>query len=316
MADLSDLLLADLPTDAVELASIAPDGAPADGLTASPGLPWESSRRPDVEPGLSEFARGVTEEVLAEAERITAVAAALQHCSDGGLDLLKSFEGFSPVQYRDSVGVPTIGYGTTSAVVFPLPSRCTRAQATGWLRLYVQRNVEPAIRATGAHLNQHQFDALCSLGYNLGAGCFSSAWTIGRDLRAHNLGAAANAILLYDRAGGAVLPGLVRRRQDEHRLFVEKMPPAPDPHHLLWFPDHTWTIDGKRIPERGTLAEWYRLLAHKAQSERRLHELQAELVLLRKRDWAVAHSTHPPKWSSDHLGGRWQILDHETAVKL
>lgn len=310
MAELSDFSLTNLPTDEIEQTSVAPDGAPADGLGASPGLPWESSRRPDVEAGLSDRDRVVP------LEQLTPEATAVQHDSDGGLDLIKSFEGFSPTRYLDPVGVPTIGYGTTAAVVSPLPARCTRDQATGWLRLYVQRFVEPALRATGAKLNEHQFAAFCSLGYNLGAGCFSSGWTVGRDLRAHNIAGAINAILLYDVAGGVVLAGLKRRRQAEHALALTPMPPPPDPHHLHTLLNAVVKVGGKRLNERGVADEFYRLLAHKDRSERQLHALQSELVLLRKRAWSVAHFEQPPKWGSDRLGARWQVLDRATSIKL
>ena len=77
-------------------------------------------------------------------------------------------------------------------------------------------------------LNKNQIDALCSFVWNLGPG--SMSWDVGRLLRARNYEGAANAMLAYDRAGGQVLPGLVRRRQAERALFltpVQKPKPAP-----------------------------------------------------------------------------------------
>ena len=35
--------------------------------------------------------------------------------NQAGIDLIKEFEGFRASTYRDSVGVLTIGYGTTAA---------------------------------------------------------------------------------------------------------------------------------------------------------------------------------------------------------
>jgi lysozyme len=302
----------ELPPDDLELLSIAPDGAPADDAGATPGLPLESSRRPDLPDGMVEADRWKVE---LEHDEMFA-AAAVQHCSVDGLHLIEGFEGYSGKRYLDAVGVPTIGYGTTSAVIFPLPKTCTRAQAEGWLRLYVQRNCEPAVRGMGVPLNQHQFDALCSFAYNLGPGSLSSGWSVGRLLRARQYRAAADAMLQFDHAGGVVLAGLARRRQTERSRFLTPMPAVQDPHHLERFPNSTFTIDGRRINERVTVGEFYRLLAHGAQSHNQLHRLQGDLVLLRKRLWAVAHFDHPPSWGRDWRGWRFQQLLHLTAVKI
>src|SRR5262245_24180321 len=138
------------------------------------------------------------------------------HISEAGLHLIEEFEGFRSYMYDDATGAritspsqargtATIGYGTTlgAGVVNPLPSTCTEPQAEGWLKLYVERHVEPAITATGAKLNQNQFDALCSLGYNLGAGCFVS-YQIGHNLRAGNLAAASADFMHYVESAGHV----------------------------------------------------------------------------------------------------------------
>jgi lysozyme len=308
----TELTAAELPTDEAELSSVAPDGAPADETQATAQLPLESTRRPDLEDGLTEADRWRIEPELAE---LTA-AAAVQHISVDGLHLIEGFEGYSGVQYRDAVGVPTIGYGTTSSVIWPLPRTCNRGQAEGWLRLYVAKFCEPAVRGLRIPLNQHEFDALCSFVYNLGPGSMSSGWTIGRLLRARNYRGAADAMLMYDVAGGAVLAGLRTRRRTERSRFLTPMPPVADPHHLERFPNQVFVINGHRINERGAVSEFYRLLAHRAQSENQLKQLQGQLVLLRKRVWAVSHFEHPPSWGADWRGFRWQALNHLTSIHL
>lgn len=152
------------------------------------------------------------------------------HITEAGLKLIEAFEGYSGTQYRDAVGVPTIGYGTTASVVSPLPQTCTRAEAEGWLRKYVAESCEPAVNGLGVPLNSNQFDALCSLVYNCGPGVLDG--TIGQNLRAKNYNAAANAFMLYVHAGGQVLQGLVNRRAAEKALFRTpvKRPPPPDPY--------------------------------------------------------------------------------------
>lgn len=149
------------------------------------------------------------------------------HISGNGLRLIEHFEGFRDTQYRDAVGVATIGYGTTAGagVVNPLPETCTQAEAERWLELYVNKDVIPAIEAATAagkrDFNQNEVDACCSLGYNLGAGCFAASFTIGSHIRNHkythrNIG---ECFLLYEYASGERLAGLVTRREAERALF-------------------------------------------------------------------------------------------------
>lgn len=148
-----------------------------------------------------------------------------------GLKFIEYFEGFRSHQYLDVGGVPTIGFGTTAGagVIDPLPETCTIEQAVQWLKEYVDKSVVPSIEATGAghYLNENQVDALCSLGYNLGAGIFNEDHTIGYDLR-HNRGKVPNDFLLYEYDGTMRLAGLVTRREAERALYDRKMG-APNP---------------------------------------------------------------------------------------
>lgn len=149
------------------------------------------------------------------------------HISETGLALIEHFEGFRAAQYRDAVGVATIGYGTTVAagVVSPLPQTCTHLEAEEWLAEYVNRDVIPAIEAATEAgdrvFNQNEVDACCSLGYNLGAGIFQSTHTIGMHIRNHEYThrRIGQDFLLYESAGGRVCWGLVTRRETERALF-------------------------------------------------------------------------------------------------
>lgn len=293
-----------LPSDLLEETRVAPDDASFDGETPTPGLPLESAQRPDIDIGMTEADRF---RVIAEAEAITAAAAQVMHISVAGLRLIESFEGFSATIYHDSVGVPTIGYGTTAADTFPLPTHVTRAQAEAMLAHHLLTKYEPSVRALGIPLTQHEFDALCSFAYNLGPGIFSGS-TIGGRLHARDYRGAANAMLMYDHAGGQVLQGLLNRRKAERALFLEPDPPAPDPHHLSWFPKNTWVINGERIPEQWTVSQWYRLIGDRTHHHRELVTLQNHAILLRKRVWTVSHQGKHADWATAHRGTRWQEL--------
>ena len=157
-----------------------------------------------------------------------------------GLDLIKRYEGFSAKAYLDPVGVWTIGYGTTHGAGVNVYNgmTCTVAQATEWLEAYVNRDVVPAIAAAQqarlkshgwrTSFNENQVDALCSFGYNLGPGVFLPGSTVGYHIRAgYTKRRIASDLLLYDHAGGQVLPGLLARRQAERNLFLTPMRKRP-----------------------------------------------------------------------------------------
>lgn len=148
--------------------------------------------------------------------------------SKNGVALIKRFEGFVGHIYRDSVGVPTVGYGHTENV-HPgavwlrgqqRPGYLTEHEASELLKYDLNKNYAPYVRQIGVHLNQNQFDALVSFVYNVGPGGVSSSTHVGRSLRAHDYHSAANALLEWDRAGGSVLEGLRIRREAERHLFL------------------------------------------------------------------------------------------------
>jgi lysozyme len=225
--------------------------------------------------------------------------------SETGLHLIEEFEGFRSYMYDDATGAritspsqargtATIGFGTTlgAGVVNPLPETCTEAEAEGWLKLYVERQVEPAIDATGAKLNQNQFDALCSLGYNLGAGCFVS-YQIGHDLRAGNLTAASADFMQYVEANGGVLQGLVTRRTAERKLFDTPWvaPPPPDPNHYLWFDDTKTALGpGREGTEQGVARQYDTERRTPQQHPDRLKVLQSDCDFFAKRLEAMSRN--------------------------
>jgi GH24 family phage-related lysozyme (muramidase) len=133
-----------------------------------------------------------------------------QTINQAGLDLIESFEGLRLNSYQDSVGVWTIGYGHTQGVHAGQTITQQQAQA------FLQQDLgvaEVAVNKLGLTLSDNQFAALVSFTFNLGAGNLNKLMNQG-------LVAAPNRILLFDHAGGKVLPGLTRRRQAERALFL------------------------------------------------------------------------------------------------
>lgn len=137
--------------------------------------------------------------------------------SQRGLSLIKSFEGLRLQSYQDAVGVWTIGYGTTRGVTGGMS--ISKEQAERMLLQDVQRFEPEVHRLVTAQLNQNQWDALVSFTYNLGSANLKSS-TLRRLINAGDYAGAAEQFPRWNKAGGKVLPGLVRRRAAERDLFL------------------------------------------------------------------------------------------------
>ncbi len=137
--------------------------------------------------------------------------------SGKGLALTEGCEGCRLTAYQDQVGVWTIGYGHTGSDVKP-GLTITQEQAQDLLAHDVLGAAACVNRMVTVPLNQNEFDALVDFVFNLGAGAFGKS-TLLTDLNAGKLEAAAAQFDLWDRAGGAEVAGLLRRRQQETALF-------------------------------------------------------------------------------------------------
>lgn len=136
--------------------------------------------------------------------------------SEKGLNLIKSFEGLKLTAYRCPAGKWTIGYGHTKGVKKGM--YISEEVATHFLIEDVQR-VEPVINSYDDiyHWTQNEFDALASFAFNCGIGNLKKLLKYGQRTKSQ----IADAILLYNKANGRVLRGLIRRRKAERELFVK-----------------------------------------------------------------------------------------------
>ena len=133
-----------------------------------------------------------------------------------GYNLIKQFEGLRLTAYRCPAGRWTIGYGHTKGVKKGM--YISEEVATHFLIKDVQR-VEPVINSYDGiyHWTQNEFDALASFAFNCGIGNLKKLLKYGQRTKSQ----IADAILLYNKANGRVLRGLVRRRKAERELFVK-----------------------------------------------------------------------------------------------
>lgn len=136
--------------------------------------------------------------------------------SQAAIDLIKAYEGLRLTAYRDSVGVLTIGYGSTGGIK---PGQTiTPEQAEAMLVDDLDEAAEAVRQLVTVPLTQGQFDALCSFVFNLGAGRLRDS-TLLRLLNQRKYGEAAAQFRFWVMAGGQPLPGLVKRRAAERALF-------------------------------------------------------------------------------------------------
>lgn len=143
--------------------------------------------------------------------------------SNSGVALIKGFEGKRLVAYDDGVGVWTIGFGTIkypNGVRVKRGDKCTEAQAEQYLRNDLITFENALNQLVKVPLNQNQFDALVSFTYNLGETNLRSS-TMLKKLNAKDYKGAAAEFQKWNKAGGKVMNGLVKRRKAEMELFLK-----------------------------------------------------------------------------------------------
>lgn len=149
--------------------------------------------------------------------------------SQKGLDIIKSSEGLKLNVYQDSVGVWTIGYGTTYINGAPVNSRTpsiSQSQAEAYLLSDVNSKFLPAVHSNvKAMVTQSMVDALVSFAYNVGAGNLKKS-TLLSELNGEKYESAATRFLDWNKAGGKELAGLTTRRKKEKDLFLSEGVPS------------------------------------------------------------------------------------------
>lgn len=136
--------------------------------------------------------------------------------SDKGLALIKEFEGCKLTAYKDIVGVWTIGYGHTRSARQGMV--ITQAQADELLALDVATHASSVYKALQVKLEQHQFDAVVSLAFNVGVSAVRNS-TLMKMINRGDVKPAAAQFDRWNKAGGKVLAGLTRRRAAERKMY-------------------------------------------------------------------------------------------------
>ena len=137
--------------------------------------------------------------------------------SNKGIDLIKKFEGCKLKAYKCPAGKLTIGYGHTNNV--RPDDVITEAQAVDLLLRDVLDCEGVINRLVTKTLNQGQFDACISFIFNLGAGNFQRS-TLLRKINQGDFAGASREFSRWIYAGGKILNGLKKRREEEKQLFI------------------------------------------------------------------------------------------------
>ena len=135
-----------------------------------------------------------------------------------GIDLIKHFEGCELNAYKCPAGVWTIGYGHIKGVSKGMS--ITQEQAEQMLLDELKEYENYINELVTVNLSQNQFDALVSWVYNLGPANLQSS-TLLKVLNSGDYSGVPAQIERWNKAGGKVLEGLIRRREAESALFCE-----------------------------------------------------------------------------------------------
>jgi len=148
------------------------------------------------------------------------VHASLLGLSAAGLIGIVVHEGWRDTAYHPVPGdVPTIGFGFTKDV--KIGDRITVERGVVRLGEEASKFEKAVQRCVHAPLYQYEFDAYVSLAYNIGEHAFCRS-TLVKILNTPpvNYRAACDEILRWNKFQGRELPGLTKRRIEEHKKCI------------------------------------------------------------------------------------------------
>ena len=136
---------------------------------------------------------------------------------DAAAKIISDFEGEKLLAYKCPAGIWTIGFGHTGPDVNPT-MRITSSDAVRLLyddMLEADKAIDELVEVP---LRENPRAALISFIFNVGRNAFRTS-TLLKLINAGNFPAASSQFARWNKAGGVVLPGLVKRRHHEKILF-------------------------------------------------------------------------------------------------
>ena len=149
------------------------------------------------------------------------------------IEQIKKDEGVRNKPYQCPALLWTVGVGHVidpNHAKVPMADRKTLPIPAGWDKILSADEIDDILRTDLARfeagvlrlikvpLTQGQFDALVSFSFNVGLGNLQNS-TLRMKVNRSEFEAAAEQFLVWTKAGGKVLPGLVKRRTHEKEMF-------------------------------------------------------------------------------------------------
>ena len=139
--------------------------------------------------------------------------------SDKGLEfLIKEEGGIKLKAYKCQAGVLTIGVGHTGKDVKE-GMEITKEKAIELLKGDLRRFENVVNKSIKYPIEQHKFDALVSLAFNIGVNAFSNSTVVKKINMGAKMCEVEEAWKMWRKGGGKVLPILVRRREREIKMY-------------------------------------------------------------------------------------------------
>lgn len=136
---------------------------------------------------------------------------------------IAGLEGIKLTPYQDVAKVWTDCYGRTEGVVPGV--RRTKAFCDSFLAKDIKRHADGMQACVSVDVPVTSLVGLISFGYNVGVGAFCRS-TLVKKLNAGDLEAACDELPKWNKAGGVVWSGLVKRRVFERQLCRSGLQPA------------------------------------------------------------------------------------------
>ena len=139
-----------------------------------------------------------------------------------GIAIIRKYEGLKLRAYICPSGLPTIGYGATFYINgsrVQIGDVITIDHADKLLHFQVKLFADEVRRTVKSNINENQLGALVSFCFNVGGAAFAKS-TLARKVNANPYDPTIrNEFMRWTRGGGKVLPGLVKRREEEANLY-------------------------------------------------------------------------------------------------
>lgn len=141
-----------------------------------------------------------------------------------GYKLIQGFEGLELNAYKDSAGIPTIGYGNITYIDgsrVKMGDKITQEKADEIFKYYADKFANQVDAVVTATVNQNQFNAMVSLAYNIGIGAFSKS-TLLKKVNSNSCDTSIKTeFMKWVNAGGKKIQGLVNRREKEAQVYFK-----------------------------------------------------------------------------------------------